>query len=196
MSTGSLTDRRFIFFASILIIIGIEMFALRFYLNNDPNYGQKLINAEVENYVKIAEIENTDRLHGAIESVKDFVYGAVKGNEELFNTLMNSVGVPVIAGIIRALTLMYAIPLLIIGFILGVAEGHIAHNKKIEQFKFKSVLMFHWTHRYSIFFFVCVLIGYLICPVPANPYLVIYGYGLLAYLLAYYSFSNLPMGNL
>lgn len=196
MSAGNIPNRRFIFYASILLIIGIEMFTLRFYMNNNPNYGQKLINAEIANYVKIAELENADRLHKAIKNLKDFLNGAVKGNEKLLNTIMNTIGVPIVAGIIRAFTLMYAIPLLIIGFILGIAEGYIAHNKKIERFEFKSVLMFHWAHRYALFFFVCALIGYLNCPVPVNPYLLLYSYGLLAYLLAYYSLSNLPIGNL
>ncbi|HCW92370.1 MAG TPA: hypothetical protein DHM44_01675, partial [Flexistipes sinusarabici] len=120
-----MTDRRFVFFAVLMIIIGIELFTLRFMINSDPNYGQKLINIETENYIKIAGIESTDRIYKVVSNIKDFVYQAVKGKKELFNMLMNTIGVPVITGLIRALTLLYAIPLIVAGVVLGFAEGYI-----------------------------------------------------------------------
>ncbi|MEC9491991.1 DUF4400 domain-containing protein [Flexistipes sp.] len=196
MSSESMTDRRFIFFATILLIIGIEMFALRYMLNTNESYGQRLVNAEVDNYVQIAGGETKKWINAGVHNIKSFLYHAVKKDEEVFNMLMNSVGVPIIAGFIRSLSLLYALPLIFVGSILGFAEGRIAHNKKIEQFKIKSTILFHWTHRSAVFFFVCMLVAYLLCPIPSNPYLVVYGYGLLAYMLVYNSVANLPIGNL
>ncbi len=191
-----MTDRRFVFFAVLMIIIGIELFTLRFMINSDPNYGQKLINIETENYIKIAGIESTDRIYKAVSNIKDFVYQAVKGKKELFNMLMNTIGVPVITGLIRALTLLYAIPLIVAGVVLGFAEGYITQKRKIEKFQFYSPFIFHWTHRFSIFFYACLLIGYLLFPSPTNPFLILYGYGFITYTLVYNSVANLPLGRL
>jgi len=196
MSAGNLTDRRFIFFATILLIIGIEMFALRYMLNTNEAYGQKLVNAEVNNYVQIAGEKTKKWLNAGVHNIKSFLYHAVKKDEDVFNMLMNSVGVPIIAGFIRSLSLLYALPLILVGSILGFAEGRIAQNKKIEQFKIKSTILFHWTHRSAVFFFACMFVAYLLCPIPSNPYIVVYGYGLLAYMLVYNSVANLPIGNL
>lgn len=196
MSAGNLTDRRFMFFATILLIIGIEMFALRYMLNTDESYGQKLVNAEVDNYVQIAGGETKKWVNAGVHNIKSFLYHAVKKDDDVFNMLMNSVGVPIITGFIRSLSLLYTLPLILVGFILGFAEGRIAHNKKVEQFKIKSTILFHWTHRSAVFFFTCMLVAYLLCPIPSNPHIVVYGYGLLAYLLVYNSVANLPIGNL
>ncbi|TYB84284.1 MAG: DUF4400 domain-containing protein [Kosmotoga sp.] len=196
MSEGNLTDRRFIFFATILLIIGIEMFALRYMLNTNKSYGQELVNAEISNYVQIAGGETKKWINAGVSNIKKFLYHAVNEKDDVFNMLMNSVGVPIIAGFIRSLSLLYALPLILVGSILGFAEGRIAHNKKIEQFKIKSTILFHWTHRSTVFFFTCMLVAYLLFPIPSNPYLVVYGYGLLAYMLVYNSVANLPIGNL
>ena len=63
---GSLTDRRFFFFVVIMILAGIELFIMRAFTFNDPQYPNSLINSEINSYKLIAGQESGQTVVSAV----------------------------------------------------------------------------------------------------------------------------------
>jgi len=187
------SNRRFIFWAMLLLVAGVELMLLRYYLNMYENYGQSLINSEINNFVEIAGVEKVPELQSAINSFKKFLYDKLNENNRLFHGIMNMVGLPFILGIIRGTIIIYALPLCAVGFVLGIAEGYISSYKRVEAFKIKSVFGFHVPLRISILMLFATAVGYILSPVTMNPYIVIYAFAGISLFLSYNITRNIPL---
>ncbi len=167
---------------------------LRYYLNTHEDYGQILINSEINNFIEIAGVENVSELQTTINNFKKFIYNKLNENNRLFHGgVMNIIGLPFILGIIRGTILIYALPLCVVGLTLGVAEGYICSYKRVETFKIKSVFGFHIPLRLSIITFFAGGLGYLLSPIALNPYIVIYAFAGISLFLSYNVTRNLPL---
>jgi hypothetical protein len=124
------------------------------------------------------------------------MYTGLHGKEKLYEMVMDTFALPVFLFVIRGLSLLYALPLMLVGLILGVSEGYISHHKKAEIFRVKSTMAFHLFLRFSSLIFFAMLVGYMLSPMAVNPFLMIYSYGLIAYILTNKIVSNFPAGNI
>ncbi len=64
------SNRRFIFWTILLLVAGAELMLLRYYLNTHEDYGQILINSEINNFIEIAGVENVSELQTTINNFK------------------------------------------------------------------------------------------------------------------------------
>jgi hypothetical protein len=190
---GTMSNKRFVFWAMLLLIAGLELMLIRYYVNTEENYTQTIINAEIEHFITVVGADKVPRLKATIDSFKAYIFGAFNQHEGLYKGIMDMVGLPFILGIIRGIILLYTIPVCIIGLILGIAEGYIGSYKKLEAFKIKSVFGFHIPLHLSFLLFFGICVGYLLSPISFSPFVVIYSFGGLSLFLAYNVSKNLPI---
>lgn len=186
---------RFFIFMTVALILFAEIIMIQYMAKTDVEFGSKLIAAEFNNFEILVGTEHSEIVYKIGSRIK-FVINQFVPNENLFNQIINIVFAPILIGLIRILTTMLAMPFLFLGAILGTVEGYVEHNKKIEFFIIKSSLIFHFVLRTSLFFFFAIFLTYLFSPYPINPYIIIYSFGIVAFILTEKLVANFPFGKI
>jgi hypothetical protein len=182
------------FFSVVLfsiVILAVEVIMIQYMTKTIPDFSSKIVSAELRNFSLLVGSENIEIIYELVAKIQHFFY-QFSFNEKLFDKMLDVIVAPVTIATVRTLTLLFSLPCVLLGVILGATEGYVEHYKKIESFTLKSSLLFHFAYRSCVVFYLIISVTYLFSPLPVNPYIILYSFGIVAFVLTQKIVANFP----